>query len=447
MPNTNQNPIRVADLTDSVYVPRVPSKPATEPYVPAKVRNPKLLEDKCSNYVWNSPEPNPVEDNVSPDSQLGIGAAPTEPFLVSQSLPTRAPITERYEQPLTVSLRPQSNNTIAAVSAPVSSGVMEANQSAAPEQTPLGSVTSAVPSEPAKNLPSYEDEIAAKRKLEWLESFANKLEAQPFVSLPNVVPQEVVDRVSSELETTQVWGLDYHAVDMGQALDRLESLIFAKSPSYAVTANLNYAMLCAKNPRLAEFTKRASLVLCDGMPILWRSKLNPVKLPERVAGSDLIFTLTELCAERGFRVYFYGAAEGVAEKTAAKLKSLYPNLIVAGVQCPPFHSTSTEQMRSQIARIKQAKPDVLFVALGQPKGEFWIEDYLAELGVPLSIQLGASFDFVAGNSQRAPKFLQRLGLEWLYRTFKDPVRLAPRYFRNLLFLLNAIRREMIDSLS
>jgi N-acetylglucosaminyldiphosphoundecaprenol N-acetyl-beta-D-mannosaminyltransferase len=234
---------------------------------------------------------------------------------------------------------------------------------------------------------------------------------------------------------------------MGQTLDLLEQLIKQKKPAYAVTANLNYAMLCSQNTRLAEFTKKAALVLCDGKPIQWRSRWNQTKLPERVAGADLIYKLAERCAAKKFRVYFYGAAEGVAEQAAAELKQMYPQLIVAGVQCPPFHASSSEEVRSQIARIKQAKPDVLLVALGQPKGEFWIEDHLQELGVPLSIQLGASFDFVAGTSRRAPKFVQKIGLEWLFRTISDPKRLAPRYFKNLIFLANAIRQDMIDALT
>ncbi len=250
-----------------------------------------------------------------------------------------------------------------------------------------------------------------------------------------------------EPKSTRIWGLDYHAVDMEQTLDYLEQVIYSDRPSYVVTANLNYAMLCAKNPRLAAFAQNSALTLCDGMPILWRSKLNATKLPERVAGSDLIYRLTERCANKNLRVYFYGASEGVAEKAAVALKNLYPKLAVAGVQCPPFRACSTEEIRSQVARIKQTKPDVLFVALGQPKGEYWIEDHLQELGVPLTIQLGASFDFVAGNATRAPKLLQKIGLEWLYRTVKDPVRLAPRYCSNLLYLAKALRRELIEKLS
>ena len=248
-------------------------------------------------------------------------------------------------------------------------------------------------------------------------------------------------------KTTRVWGLDYHSVDMEQTLDYLEQVMALRQPSYAVTANLNYSMLCVKNPRLAAFTKKAALTLCDGMPVLWRSMLNSITLPERVAGADLIYRLTERCAEKRLRLYFYGGTHGTADRAAEFLKELYPKLVVAGVQCPPFRACSSEEVKSQIARIKQAKPDLLLVALGQPKGEYWIEDHLEELAVPLTIQLGASFDFVAGNATRAPKLMQQLGLEWLHRTIKDPKRLAPRYFANLVFLVKALRRELIEKLS
>ncbi len=321
-----------------------------------------------------------------------------------------------------------------------------------------------VPRVSAAAIPSRLQSNEHRELAEMRAQFAYELEQSVAVLLPVVVedlyPKREETVVSDFFEqmlaspanlkppkTTRVWGLDYHAVDMEQTLDYLEQVMAMRQPSYAVTANLNYAMLCVKNPRLAAFTEKAALTLCDGMPVLWRSRLNSIKLPERVAGADLIYRLTERCAEKKLRVYFYGGSDGIAERAAKRLKELYPKLVVAGVQCPPFRACSSEEVKSQIARIKQAKPDLLLVALGQPKGEYWIEDHLEELDVPLTIQLGASFDFVAGNATRAPKLMQRLGLEWLHRTIKDPKRLAPRYFSNLVFLVKALRRELIEKLS
>lgn len=260
---------------------------------------------------------------------------------------------------------------------------------------------------------------------------------------------EIIDQTNDsdsifEFPISTVWGLDFHCLNMEKAIQCIEKIVRNRKPSFAVTANLNYAMLCAQHTRLKEFTRKAALVLCDGMPILWRSKCNKNKLPERVAGSDLIYRLAERSAKTKLRLYLYGAAEGVAAKAATELARLYPGCNIVGVQCPPFRATSEAEVQMQIAQIQQAKPDVLLVALGQPKGEYWIEDHLHRLNVPLSIQVGASFDFVAGNAHRAPKRWQQLGCEWLYRMLKDPKRLAPRYFRNALYLLRFVHRDCID---
>lgn len=248
------------------------------------------------------------------------------------------------------------------------------------------------------------------------------------------------------LGVSRVWGINFHQVTMEQTLQLIDDIIRARKPTYAITANLNYAMLCSQSKRLREFTEKAGLVLCDGMPIVWRSRWNKTKLTERVAGSDLIFRLAERSQQKGHRIYLYGAAEGVAEKAACELERLYPGCVIAGYQCPPFRSLSESELRSQIDSIRQAKPDILLIALGQPKGEFWIEDHLNELNVPLCIQLGASFDFVAGTAKRAPKIWQRTGLEWLYRACSDPKRLVPRYLQNAFFLLKSIRKDLIDAL-
>ena len=288
-------------------------------------------------------------------------------------------------------------------------------------------------------LESFEADMANRAKSPNQDLSANQTEKS---EQPNDPP--AVSCALPELPISSLWGLDFHCVDMQQTLQHIEQIVRDRRPTFAVTANLNYAMLCAQHARLKEFTRKAALVLCDGMPILWRSKCNKNPLPERVTGSDLIYRLAERSAKTKLRLYLYGAAEGVAATAACELTRLYPGCKIVGVQCPPFRATSDAEVQMQIAHIQQAKPDVLLVALGQPKGEYWIEDNLQRLNVPLSIQVGASFDFVAGNAQRAPKLWQTLGCEWLYRMLKDPKRLAPRYFRNALYLLRFIHRDCID---
>lgn len=445
MSNQNQNPIRVADLSDSIYVPRVQPPSTIKAYVPAaKKRNSSVLNEQNSQYAWNKqPEQDApidaqtVATTAKSPSQISLSAHITSALPIERlnvgseqyACDENAPATERYSHSVP---KPFPN----------SSDIED-------EYRTLSEMRAQFASEAEQNIqllrPTIVDEVYPEQLYPINVNGSAVLEED---SVADALERFVVEEVNFEPpETTRVWGLDYHAVDMERTLDYLEQVISTRRPSFAVTANVNYAMLCAQNPRLAAFTQNAALTLCDGMPILWRSKLNTVKLPERVAGSDLIYRLTERCAKRRLRVYFYGASEGIAEKTAANLKSLYPKLVVAGVQCPAFRACSSEEIRGQIARIKQTNPDVLFVALGQPKGEYWIEDHLEELQIPLTIQLGASFDFVAGNATRAPKPLQKFGLEWFYRMVKDPARLAPRYFRNFVFLVKAIRQDLIDKLS
>ena len=184
---------------------------------------------------------------------------------------------------------------------------------------------------PTGHISQLELEIESKKQFDGSVSVAERSD-----DLCDVLEQSlsVSSRLPKQPETVGIWGIDYHAVTMDQTLDYIEQIIHARQPSFVVTANLNYAMLCSKYPRLQAFTQRAALVLCDGMPALWRSKSRKTKIPERVTGADLIYRLSERCAAKKLRVYFYGASEGVAEKAATKLKQLYPNLIVAGVQSP-----------------------------------------------------------------------------------------------------------------
>jgi N-acetylglucosaminyldiphosphoundecaprenol N-acetyl-beta-D-mannosaminyltransferase len=239
-------------------------------------------------------------------------------------------------------------------------------------------------------------------------------------------------------EPVWVWGLPVVPDTFEQALDRIDQLVTAGRPAFFITANLNYAMLADTDDRLKRLNEQAAFLLADGMPLVWWSRLGSRPLPERVAGSDLIYGMCERAARHGHRVYLLGAAPGVADAAAAALANRYPGLQIVGVDCPPFRPLTSAEEREQFARVRAARPDILFVAFGQPKGEFWIADNLDRLGVPVCVQVGASLDFVAGRVKRSPKWMQRTGLEWIYRLAQEPRRLAGRYRDNILFLLKAI---------
>lgn len=239
-------------------------------------------------------------------------------------------------------------------------------------------------------------------------------------------------------EPVWVWGLPLVPDTFEQALDRIDHHIELGQPSFFITANLNYAMLVDTDPRLQQLNQQAAFVLADGMPLVWWSRLCPRPLPERVAGSDLIYGMCERAARHGHRVFLLGAARGVADEAARNLIARYPTLQIAGVECPPFRQLTASEELELIARIRASNTHILFVAFGQPKGEYWIAKNLEALGVPVCVQVGASLDFVAGRVKRSPRWMQKTGSEWLYRLAQEPRRLAKRYLDNTCFLVKAI---------
>lgn len=240
-----------------------------------------------------------------------------------------------------------------------------------------------------------------------------------------------------------VWGLPLAPYTMEQALDAVDRAIAARAPTYFITANLYYAMLTHKNADMDAINRGAAFVLADGMPLVWASRWRGRKLPERVAGSDMIFHIAERSARLGHRLYFMGGAPGVGDEAAEKLRARYPGVQIVGVESPDIGGMSEAEAEALRGRIRAARPDVLFAALGQPKGERWIVQNLKTLGVPVSVQVGATLDFVAGRVKRAPRWMQKTGVEWVYRMLQEPKRLGPRYFWSALFLMRMLGRDLM----
>ena len=238
-----------------------------------------------------------------------------------------------------------------------------------------------------------------------------------------------------------VWEVPFDQVTLSQAVDKIGELIDRDVPSYVITANLNYVMLHHDDESMLQVTRDASLILADGQPIVLRSRMSKDPLPERVAGSEMIYSLAQRAANEGWGIYFLGGMPGVAATCAEQLQSLYPGLKIAGIESPPFRELTDQEQSEQDARIRDSGAKLLLVAFGQPKGEQWIHQNHQRLGIPVSIQLGASFDFIAGTATRAPAIFQKTGMEWAYRMLTDPKRLVPRYASNALFLASALIRD------
>jgi len=256
---------------------------------------------------------------------------------------------------------------------------------------------------------------------------------------PEIVAETMTERV-------WVWGLPLAPMTLAEAAEATTDLAEAGRPSYFVTANTHYAMLTHEFPELREVNARAAFLVADGAPLVWASRRRgAAALPERVAGSDLIFQICERAAAKGLSIFLLGGAPGVAEDAGRRLSALYRGLRVAGTACPAFGDLAPAERESLFDDIRTAGPDILFVALGQPKGELWIAEHHEALGVPVSVQVGAAIDFVAGRVRRAPRGLQRVGMEWAYRMWLEPRRLAPRYARNALFLARMLCRELLGT--
>lgn len=215
---------------------------------------------------------------------------------------------------------------------------------------------------------------------------------------------------------------------MDEALDAIDKIIMQDKNAFVVTPNVDHIVQLEKGGELCEAYKQADLILCDGKPLIWISKWYGTPIKEKISGSDLFPRLCERAAREGYRLFFLGAAEGVAAKAAENLKKKYYGLDVVGAYSPPIGFEKNEEELNKIEKmIKEKSPHILVVALGCPKQELFILHNRERLGVPISLGLGASLDFEAGNIKRAPKWMANHGLEWLYRITQDPKRLVKRY--------------------
>jgi N-acetylglucosaminyldiphosphoundecaprenol N-acetyl-beta-D-mannosaminyltransferase len=248
---------------------------------------------------------------------------------------------------------------------------------------------------------------------------------------------------SLDWKVANVFGLPLACITLPRVLDEIGHLIARREPSFLITANLHYAMLTSREPELQKLNQKAAMVLADGMPLVWASKLGLNHLPERVTGADLVPAICQQASENGHRVFFLGGAEGVGQAAAERLRNKFPGLQIVGIACPKLAELSISEEHSLIATIRSSGADILIAALGQPRGEQWIAKNLNALDVPVSIQVGASLDFAAGRVSRAPVWVQRSGLEWVYRFGCEPLRLGPRYLQNIGYLAKEITRTML----
>ena len=217
----------------------------------------------------------------------------------------------------------------------------------------------------------------------------------------------------------RILGVRVDKVTTEEVLRTMECYIREGRPHQVVTLNPEFVMMAQRNPEFRVTLEEADLALPDGSGLLWTSRLMGQPLPERVTGSDTLPLIAQMSAQRGYRLYLLGAAPGVADRAAAALIRDYPGLQIVGTYAGSPDPAQEEEI---IAQIKAAAPDFLFVAYGAPNQDLWIHRNLARLGVPVCMGIGGALDFIAGVAVRAPRWMRRIGLEWLHRLLRQPWR-------------------------
>ena len=202
-----------------------------------------------------------------------------------------------------------------------------------------------------------------------------------------------------------IFGIPVAPLTMAETVRAICDLIDGGVPAYVITANTHYAMLSDQHVDLRVINERAAFLVADGAPLVWASRYKGQPLPERVAGSDLIFELSSAVGADGLSTVPARGRRGGSRRGGSSTVCVYPGLRVVGTECPSLQRLNQQEETALIARIRATKPDILLVAFGQPKGERWIYQHLDELVVPVSIQVGASLDFAAG-------MIRRARLEW-----------------------------------
>ena len=229
-------------------------------------------------------------------------------------------------------------------------------------------------------------------------------------------------------ESFRVLGVRVHAVQIPNVVAQMERWIQERAGSHFIAVTGMHGVTEAQHdPEFKTILDQADLVVPDGMPLVWLSRLRGYGLKRRVYGPELMLTFCEQSAVKGYRHFFYGGAAGVPEQLGDAIRRKCEGLEIAGTYSPPFRALTTDEKREIVNMINAANPDVLWVGLSTPKQERWMYEHRDMLNVPVMVGVGAAFDLNTGRVKQAPVWMREHGLEWFYRLLKEPRRLWRRY--------------------
>ena len=240
-------------------------------------------------------------------------------------------------------------------------------------------------------------------------------------------------------ERIELLGCPVDNLSRSETVSRIDGWIQERRLCQHVVVNVDKLLKVRKDPELYDIIAGCDLINADGMPLVWVSHWLGTPLKERVAGIDLMGDLVALAARRGYAVFFLGARQPVVQTVVATYREKFPDLKVAGFRNGYWTAGEEPEV---VRQIKQSRPDILLVAMGSPRKEVFLNQYRQELAIPFVMGVGGSFDVVAGKTQRAPQWMQRWGLEWLFRFLQEPKRMWRRYLIGNTCFIGLVIREL-----
>ena len=241
----------------------------------------------------------------------------------------------------------------------------------------------------------------------------------------------------------RILGVKINAVTLQATVDIMDGWIRAGRKDYVVLTGAHGIVEMQRDRELRGINNRAGLVTPDGMPEVWLGKLKGHRGIEKVYAPEIMLEVFRRSPEAGYRHFFYGGREGVADTMAARLRADYPGIRIVGTYCPPFRPLTEAEIEDLTSTINASNADIVWCGLGCPKQERWMDLFRPRLNAPVLIGVGAGFDFISGEKPLAPRWIRRSGLEWFYRLLSDPRRLWRRYGRVVPLFLWLVAREAV----
>lgn len=238
------------------------------------------------------------------------------------------------------------------------------------------------------------------------------------------------------IPTTRILGVPVHALTPALALSVIDEWVQSGERHYVCVREVNGVIEAQKDPEFLKFHEQAGLVTPDGMPLVWLSRWRGQRQVERVYGPDLMLWTCAQGVEKNYRHFLYGGAPGVADELKNQLEKRFPGIQIVGTDSPPFRKLTGQESLEAVEKINRSGADIVWVGIGSPKQEYWMNHHRSFLKAPVLLGVGAAFDFHSGTKKTAPSWMKRHGLEWLFRLMTEPRRLWRRYLiRNPLFVM------------